>query len=182
MSGAGEEPLAFGEVNTPLGTMLIASSAAGVVALSLPGQEAFWRRQHAPANAHGSPSARATTCTLQTAEELAAYFAGGLRVFTVPLAPRGTAFQRRVWQAVFAVPYGETRAYGAVAAAIGRPAAARAVGHANGSNPLPVIVPCHRLIGSDGSLTGYGGGLAMKRWLIEFERRNAAEATGDITV
>lgn len=101
--------------------------------------------------------------------ELEEYFAGRRRTFAVPLAPRGTAFQLEVWQALRAIPYGETVSYAELAARIGRADAARAVGLANGANPLPVIVPCHRVIGSDGSLTGFGGGLSIKRALLELE-------------
>lgn len=102
--------------------------------------------------------------------QLAEYFAGARRVFDLPLAPRGTPFQRAVWNAVMTVPYGETRTYGAIAAQLGRPTAVRAVGAANGANPLPPIVPCHRLVGADGSLRGYGGGLAVKEALLALEQ------------
>ena len=106
---------------------------------------------------------------LEAADQLRAYFAGELRDFDLPLAPGGTAFQRDVWDAVSAVPYGRTASYAEIAAAVGRPAACRAVGAANGRNPLPVIVPCHRIIGSAGGLTGYGGGLDRKRSLLDLE-------------
>ena len=103
-------------------------------------------------------------------EQLEAYVDGTRRSFDLMLDPRGTPFQRSVWDAVSAVGYGETQSYGEIARAIGRPAAVRAVGAANGANPLPVIVPCHRIIGSNGTLTGYGGGLDLKRRLLAFER------------
>jgi len=103
-------------------------------------------------------------------EQLTAYFAGELTEFTMPLAPRGTDFQHRVWAALREVPFGETVTYGELAECIGRPSAARAVGHANGHNPISVIVPCHRVVGSAGSLTGYGGGLPRKRFLLDHER------------
>ena len=102
--------------------------------------------------------------------ELEAYFAGTLRVFEVPLAPHGTPFQLKAWNALLRIPYGATRSYGEQAAAIGQPAAARAVGLANGRNPIAIIIPCHRVIGSNGSLTGYGGGMARKRMLLELEQ------------
>jgi methylated-DNA-[protein]-cysteine S-methyltransferase len=101
--------------------------------------------------------------------QLEQYFAGELRAFSVPLAPRGTPFQRTVWQELLRIPCGETRSYGEVAAAIGRPTASRAVGMANGGNPISLIIPCHRVIGQDGSLTGYGWGLPRKRWLLAHE-------------
>ena len=103
--------------------------------------------------------------------QLEEYFAGERTTFSLPLAPRGTAFQEQVWSALQGIPYGETRTYGQLAAAIGRPTASRAVGLANGRNPLSIVVPCHRVIGADGSLTGYGGGLEGKRALLDLERR-----------
>ena len=105
----------------------------------------------------------------QAAEELRAYFAGTLRIFRVPLDMEGTEFQLSVWNYLTKIPYGETRSYGQVAEAIARPKAVRAVGAANGSNPVAIIVPCHRVIGSSGKLTGYGGGLPMKKRLLELE-------------
>ena len=101
--------------------------------------------------------------------QLGAYFAGDLREFDLPLAPAGTPWQRAVWDALQEVPYGTTLSYGELAARIGRPTASRAVGAANGRNPITVIVPCHRLIGSSGALTGYAGGLERKAWLLQHE-------------
>lgn len=103
--------------------------------------------------------------------QLDAYFAGELEAFDLPLEPRGTAFQRSVWSALVDIPFGETSSYGMIAKRIGRPAAVRAVGAANGSNPIAVIIPCHRVIGSNGSLTGYGGGIPRKKWLLNHETR-----------
>jgi methylated-DNA-[protein]-cysteine S-methyltransferase len=105
--------------------------------------------------------------------QLHAYFAGGLERFELPLAPGGTAFQRSVWDAVAEIPYGSTTTYSELAARIGRPSACRAVGAANGRNPLPVIVPCHRVVGAAGALTGYGGGLERKRLLLALETSQA---------
>jgi methylated-DNA-[protein]-cysteine S-methyltransferase len=110
----------------------------------------------------------------RTAEQLAEYFAGKRREFDLPLAPRGTGFQEMVWRALLMIPFGETRSYGEIARAIGRPSASRAVGAANGRNPISIIVPCHRVIGTSGELTGYGGGLDNKRWLLDHESRNHA--------
>ncbi len=101
--------------------------------------------------------------------EFEAYFAGRLQRFTLPLAARGTAFQQAVWRALCDIPYGETRSYGDIARAIGKPSAVRAVGAANGRNPLSIIVPCHRVIGQNGSLTGYAGGLPIKQALLRLE-------------
>jgi methylated-DNA-[protein]-cysteine S-methyltransferase len=110
--------------------------------------------------------------------ELDAYFLGRLRAFSVPVAPRGTAFQRKVWAALQAIPYGSTRSYREQAEAIGAPKAVRAVGLANGRNPISIIIPCHRVIGADGGLTGYGGGIARKKFLLELERGERLLKTG----
>ena len=103
------------------------------------------------------------------AEQLAAYFAGELRQFDLPLQPVGTPFQSAVWKALQCVPYGETVTYGELARRLGKPGAARAVGRANARNPQPIVVPCHRVIGADGTLTGYAGGLAVKHALLDLE-------------
>ena len=104
-----------------------------------------------------------------TVRQLDEYFAGTRREFELELAPRGTAFQLAVWDALLAIPYGATASYGDIARAVGRPNAVRAVGQANGRNPLAIVVPCHRVIGSDHSLTGYGGGIDRKRFLLALE-------------
>ncbi len=103
-------------------------------------------------------------------EQLAEYFAGERRRFDLPLAPAGTEFQRLVWDALLTIPYGHTVTYGQLARQIGRPGASQAVGMANHRNPISILIPCHRVVGSDGSLTGYGGGLDKKRFLLELER------------
>ena len=108
-----------------------------------------------------------------TAQQLAEYFAGERRTFDLPLAPRGTGFQQIVWRALTQIAYAETASYGALARTIGRPAASRAVGAANGKNPISIIVPCHRVVGANGTLTGYAGGLAAKQWLLAHEQRHA---------
>jgi methylated-DNA-[protein]-cysteine S-methyltransferase len=108
--------------------------------------------------------------------QLDEYFAGHRTEFDLPLSPRGTAFQREVWAALRTIPYGEVRSYGQIAAQIGRPGASRAVGLANGRNPISVIVPCHRVIGASGALTGYGGGLPRKRLLLDLEARGREPA------
>ena len=112
---------------------------------------------------------RRTDVLIRTAAQLAEYFAGERRVFDLPLAPRGSEFQVGVWRALLRIPYGETCSYGDIARSVGRPDASRAVGAANGRNPIPIIVPCHRVVGSKGELTGFGGGLDTKRWLLEHE-------------
>ncbi len=105
----------------------------------------------------------------RASEQLAEYFAGGRTTFAIPLEPAGTPFQRRVWDALRAIPYGTTLSYSELARRLGDVRATRAVGAANGRNPIPIIVPCHRVVGADGSLTGFGGGLDRKRWLLEHE-------------
>jgi len=105
------------------------------------------------------------TCIIQLIE----YFKGNLKVFDIPLSPSGTPFQNKVWDKVLEIPYGETTSYGKIATALGDANLNRAVGLANGANPIPIIIPCHRVIGGDGSLTGYAGGLERKRWLLSHE-------------
>jgi methylated-DNA-[protein]-cysteine S-methyltransferase len=140
--------------DTPIGTLWLEGDGTGLSAVSF----------------DGPPGARSDEALLRAAEaQLRAYFAGELTRFDLRLALRGTDFQRRVWEAVAQVPYGRTTTYSAVAAALGRPSACRAVGAANGRNPLPVVVPCHRVVGASGALTGYGGGLDRKRVLLDLE-------------
>ena len=110
----------------------------------------------------------------QAQRQLEEYFAGQRRCFDLPLLERGTAFQLAAWQALRRIPYGQTRSYSQIAAAIGRPRACRAVGQANHNNPLLIITPCHRVVGANGSLTGFGGGLEMKRFLLELEGKTAS--------
>jgi methylated-DNA-[protein]-cysteine S-methyltransferase len=107
------------------------------------------------------------------AGQLMEYLQGKRKVFDILLAPEGTVFQKKVWDALLTIPYGETSSYGKLAENIGKPGAARAVGMANNRNPIPVIIPCHRVIGADGSLTGYGGGLSMKERLLALEKATA---------
>ncbi len=102
-------------------------------------------------------------------KELQEYFEGKRREFTVPLRPEGTAFQKQVWQALLTIPYGQTRSYGQIAAQIGKPGASRAVGMGNHCNPIAILIPCHRVIGANGSMTGYGGGLDIKEYLLKRE-------------
>ena len=118
-----------------------------------------------------TPEERACRLLWLAAVELGEYFAGRRRDFTLPLAPRGTEFQQRVWSELRRIPCGETRTYGEIARAIGQPRACRAVGMANNRNPIAILIPCHRVIGRDGSLTGYAAGLNVKRQLLELERR-----------
>ena len=116
-----------------------------------------------------SQAEEATPLLLEARWQLQEYFAGERKAFALPLAPAGTAFQKKVWAALREIPWGETRSYGDIARAIGKPTASRAVGMANGRNPLPVFIPCHRVIGTNGSITGYSGGLEKKRFLLRLE-------------
>ncbi|GGX90199.1 methylated-DNA--[protein]-cysteine S-methyltransferase [Streptomyces anandii] len=125
------------------------------------------QRHRPPEETFGDPD---DTPFTEAKEQLEAYFAGDLRTFTLELHLNGTPFQRSVWERLRAIPYGETRSYGQLADALGSPGASRAVGLANGRNPIGIIVPCHRVIGAGGGLTGYGGGLARKQRLLDFER------------
>ena len=141
-------------IETPFGPLWLAAGGGGLTSIAF----------------HGPAGAESEDPLLADAEQqLLAYFAGELERFDVPLSPRGTDFQRRVWNAVAAIPYGATTTYSAIAATVGSPYACRAVGAANGRNPLPIVVPCHRVIGASGSLTGYGGGLKVKRALLALE-------------
>lgn len=149
-------------LSTPLGELRLDADDDGLCGVY------FAEHRHPPPPAAALASPRHPILALARAE-LADYFAGRRRAFTVPLAPRGSEFQRRVWAELRAIPFGERRSYADLARAIGRPGASRAVGAANGRNPISIIVPCHRVIGSDGALRGYAGGEASKRWLLDFE-------------
>jgi AraC family transcriptional regulator of adaptative response/methylated-DNA-[protein]-cysteine methyltransferase len=156
---------------TPLGPMIAVASGAGLCLLEFSDRRMLEVQLKRIAKAFRAPLTPAPNAAVEQAdEELAAYFRGGLREFTVPLAFAGSEFQRLAWRALQAIPYGETRSYGDQARAIGRPAAVRAVARANGDNPLAIIVPCHRVVGADGQLTGYGGGLWRKRFLLDLEQ------------
>ena len=127
---------------------------------------------HGPGAPPATPGSPARAVLDLAVDQLRAYFAGRLRDFTIPLDPRGTDFQLRVWRHLETIRFGEVRSYAQVAGAIGAPKAVRAVGAANGSNPIPIVVPCHRVIGSSGKLVGYGGGLPLKKRLLELEGCN----------
>lgn len=128
-----------------------------------------------PRNPMDDARNRRTAILMEAEKQLRAYFAGVLRQFDLPLDLAGTPFQQRVWQELLKIPYGETRSYGQVARDMGAPAAIRAVGAANGANPVPIVVPCHRVVGANGKLTGYGGGLPLKQRLLALERGSLFE-------
>ena len=113
-----------------------------------------------------------TELILRCKKQLEEYFAGKRKTFDLPLAPKGTAFQQRVWKALQDIPYGELRTYQEIALAVDNPKGCQAVGGANGKNPIAILIPCHRVIGKDGSMTGYSGGLEKKEWLLELEKQN----------
>ncbi|HEY90110.1 MAG TPA: methylated-DNA--[protein]-cysteine S-methyltransferase [Thermoflexia bacterium] len=162
-----KQPVFFITASSPWGELWLCTTERGICYLSFgatDGAFSFLARQGIE-----KPQAGERPWLTAAQEQLAAYFAGSEREFGLPLDLRGTPFQRAVWIALLQIPYGETRTYGEIAAAVGRPAAARAVGQAVGANPVSIIVPCHRVLGAGGTLTGYGGGLQRKRGLLQLE-------------
>ena len=151
---------------TPIGDLTVVRDDAGITGVYFPHH---WTR---PDRTAFGP--RVESGFEDVAGQLADYFAGERREFDLPLDPSGSPFQRRVWLALREIPYGQTVSYGEIARGLGAPGAARAVGLANGQNPISIIVPCHRVIGADGSLTGYGGGLPAKRWLLTHEATHSS--------
>ncbi len=155
----------YSHMASPLGPILIAGDAAGLRLIHF--QNATTMQQPAPDWVEDRQPLR------KAIDQLDAYFAGTLQGFTLKLAPAGTPFQHSVWHALQDIPYGATTSYGTLAKQLGKPKASRAVGAANGRNPLAIVIPCHRVIGSTGKLTGYAGGLDLKEALLAFERRHA---------
>ena len=154
----------YTEMKSPLGTLLLTAETGSLIGVHFPGQKHDRPRQPHWQRADDDP------VLAQARTQLAEYFAGERTRFDLPLAARGTSFQQAVWRALLAVPFGGTSTYGAIAAAIRKPSAVRAVGSAIGANPISIVVPCHRVIGRDGSLTGYAGGLERKAKLLALER------------
>lgn len=152
----------FCHVGSPIGRLLLTSDGTALTGL-------FTRPSRKSQSTDGWTEDAANGPLAETARQLGEYFAGARRRFDLPLRLHGTVFQTRVWQALIEIPYGTTWSYGQLAKRLGNSNASRAVGLANGSNPISILVPCHRVIGADGSLTGYGGGLERKRWLLEHE-------------
>jgi methylated-DNA-[protein]-cysteine S-methyltransferase len=156
----------FTQIESPLGPLLLASSEAGLSEIQ------FVNGRH---SARVKPEWKENAAALkEPIRQLRAYFSGELEDFDLPLAPQGTSFQQKVWSELCSIRYGETMSYGELARRIGNPNASRAVGLANGSNPIPIIIPCHRVIGANGKLTGYGGGLPIKEKLLALEKRQLA--------
>jgi methylated-DNA-[protein]-cysteine S-methyltransferase len=146
---------------SPVGELIIVGSGSAVTRIGFPTHR---RKSSIQQHLEQNRTPFAEVC-----RQLELYFDRKLRTFDVPLQPAGTGFQQQVWQHLQEIPYGDTVSYSDIANAIGNPKATRAVGSANGSNPIPIIIPCHRVIGRDGSLTGFGGGLPMKRFLLQLE-------------
>jgi methylated-DNA-[protein]-cysteine S-methyltransferase len=158
----------YDTVPSPVGDLLLTAEDAGLTRVYFE-QHLHADRVHPHWQAAENGTGPAADLLAVARRELAAYFAGDLTEFTVALAPAGTAFQQRVWTALRGIAFGDTASYAEIARRIGAPDAVRAVGAANGRNPLSIVVPCHRVIGADGSLTGFGGGIERKRWLLQHE-------------
>jgi methylated-DNA-[protein]-cysteine S-methyltransferase len=165
-----EETIIYRGFNTPVGRMLAAVSPAGLCRLCFPGEEREGFFKWAALKYPGADIEEGCSEVLNTVEkQLLEYFSGKRKHFSVTLDLKGTVFQRRVWHALMQIPFGSTVSYKDVAHAIGSTAAVRAVGQANNKNPVPIIVPCHRVVGANGKLVGYGGGLHIKTNLLELE-------------
>jgi methylated-DNA-[protein]-cysteine S-methyltransferase len=161
----------YDEIDSPVGPLLVAADESGLRLIHFQGAhrrgpEPTWQRDPAAFR--------------DLVAQLREYFRGERRAFDLPLAPRGTPFQLATWRALTTIPFGETISYEELARRVGRPSASRAVGAANGANPLPIVVPCHRVIGKNGSLTGFGGGLNTKRALLELEGAPCVEPRGQL--
>ena len=157
----------YDRLDTPIGELLLTSNGRALTGVYM---ESHVRGPRPAADWHRDAGALALA-----AEQLRAYFAAELHDFALDLEPTGTEFQQRVWSALRTIPYGTTISYAELAQRIGMPSASRAVGAANGQNPISIIIPCHRVIGADGSLTGYGGGLPRKRWLLAHETKSTVD-------
>lgn len=144
-------------IDTPIGELFVVVQAGALTSILFPDQSR-------PTDIQRNPTAMRAV-----SEQLRAYFAGELQTFDLPCLPSGTEFQQKVWAELRRIEFGQTLSYGALATRIGRPSASRAVGLANGKNPIPIVIPCHRVIGANGSLTGFSGGIERKRWLLEHE-------------
>lgn len=151
--------MSYGKIESPIGELLLTADTRGITGLYMNARKEIPDERLRPDDA----------LFLEAKRQIDAYFAGISKVFDLPIVFTGTPFQNEVWKGLCEIPFGETLSYGSLARRVGRPAASRAVGAANGRNPISIIVPCHRVIGADGSLTGYGGGMDRKRWLLQHE-------------
>lgn len=165
------------KIRSPLGMMTACSTEDGICLLAFD-RDKGWEKEYSILEKNfGSPFCDGWNEHLKTlVRELDEYFRGTLRVFSVPLVTTGTAFQKSVWKELMNIGYGETRSYLEQSMALGKPESIRAVANANGINRISIIIPCHRVIGSNGSLTGYGGGLERKKWLLEHEKRYSGKS------
>lgn len=159
---------------SPVGPLVLAGAEGGLACIGFPSGKG--------AVTPGSDWRRDEAAFAEARTQLRAYFDGTLTRFDLALAPRGTPFQLEVWRALLDIPPGETISYGGLARRIGRPGASRAVGAANGANPLPIVVPCHRVVGASGALTGFGGGLPTKTWLLAHERSRSPKIIGQLSL
>jgi len=157
-------------IDSPIGPLTLVRSERGITGLYMP--------DHRPAPDEATFGVRDDAGFADAAQQLGEYWAGERRAFDLDLDPDGSPFQLRVWEALRSIPYGETRSYGWIAASIGQPTAVRAVGLANSRNPISIVVPCHRVVGSTGSLTGYAGGVERKRFLLDHEAGSSLVAVG----
>jgi methylated-DNA-[protein]-cysteine S-methyltransferase len=157
----------FSTLTTPIGRLLLVSRRSGHLS-------GIYMEDHAGGPLHDGGWIQDEACFAEARRQLAEYFAGKRASFDLPLAFEGTPFQKRVWSELRRIPYGETISYAELARRVDAPRGARAVGSANARNPISIVVPCHRVIGADGSLTGYAGGEERKRWLLDLERRSVA--------
>lgn len=174
------EPIFVERILTPLGPMLAAGNDAGLCLLEFADRKMLPRQFQRIAKLYGCPILPGTHALLQqTAEQLEQYFAGTRRQFDLPLCHEGSTFQTAVWNQLRQIPFGETRSYQQLAQALGRPTASRAVGRTNGDNRLAILIPCHRVVRSDGHLCGYAGGLWRKKWLLEHEQKVVRESEGE---
>lgn len=160
--------VATARVKTPIGILTVWATERGVRAIDFPGEGGVVTEPD-DSDAASSTASEARAVMDQATRELREFFAGKRRDFSVPLDLKGTEFQTAVWRELARIPFGETRTYGEVARAIGRPQASRAVGGAAHANPIPIIIPCHRMVGANGALVGFGGGVDLKRKLLDWE-------------
>jgi len=163
------DDVALTVVTSPIGQLLAGADGFGICILEFASSDPHTQLARLSHTFRGRFVRSSTPATELLEHELVSYFAGTLQTFSVPISLNGTTFQKSVWGALRQIPYGQTRSYGDQAASLGKLKAVRAVGHANGQNPVSIVVPCHRVIGADGSLTGYGGGLWRKKWLLRHE-------------
>lgn len=164
----------YGRYRSPIGELVLISDGEALTGLNLPATDGSARLPTGPGSRCDEAVVR------EAVDQLEAYFAGDRQEFDLALRPAGTLFQRTVWESLLSIPFGETISYAEQSRRIGRPGASRAVGAANGRNPIAIVLPCHRVIGAGGTLTGYGGGLPMKQWLLDHESSVVLDPTTEL--